>query len=132
LRSDLERRNVEQAPEVVVGSSNVAVPAEGRLVLHRMRVAAFEVTEHQLSLITVTGQDAGVEFNVFIASASIAFTILLALYTTDIPKPDVASWWRGGLIAFTVLALTFLVIWIRKRRLFSDIIAEIKNQKLGH
>jgi hypothetical protein len=122
----------QQKPEVVPGSSNVTVIAEGRVAMHRMQVAAFEVTEHQLRLITVTSQDAGIEFNVFIACASVAITILLALNTTEIPKPDMALWWRGGFVSFSVLAVVFFVMWVRKRSEFKDILVEIRNQKLDH
>ena len=94
----------EQKTDVVVASSNVTVVAEGRVAMHRMHVAAYEVTEHQLKLITVTGHDAGIEFNVFIASGSVAMTILLALSTNDIPKPQVSEWWHSGLIAFAVFS----------------------------
>lgn len=120
-----------QQPELVAASANVEVATEGRVAMHRMRVAAFEVTEHQLELITVSGQDAGIVFNVFITCGSVAITIFLTLNTTTISDPQTAEWWRGGFVAFIVLALTFFIMWLRKRSLFKDTIKDIKDQRLN-
>jgi len=120
----------QQTPEIVPGSSNVTVIAEGRLTIHRMQVPVFEVTAHQLKLISVTGQDAGIEFNVFIACASVAVTILVALNTTQIPNPDAALWWRAGFIASAALAVVFFIIWLRKKSALTEILTEIRTQKI--
>ena len=116
--------------QLVPGSSNVHVVKDGRVGIHRMYVAAYEVTDHQIELLTVTGQDAGYDFNVFIASASVSITIALALYTTVIPDPRWSARWHGGLYTVVALCLIFFFRWRRKKSLFKGIIAKIRGQKL--
>jgi len=103
----MERRPEGEDVDVVPASSNVPVVEEGRVQLHRALVPLYEVSEEQLDLLTITGQDAGIEFNAFIACTSAAIATALTITTTQIPDQNVALWWRGSFVGFLGMAIVF-------------------------
>ena len=126
----MDRKPEDQEVAIVPASSNVPVVQEGRVQLHRAIVPLYEVSEEQLDMLEMTGQDAGIEFNAFVASTSAGIATALTITTTQIPDQTVSLWWHGACVAFIGLAIVFFVLWVRKKGQFKKIVVKIKSQKL--
>ena len=121
----LEKVNDTNVIPSIYNASTVSI---GNVMFWPGRWDVYPLTEHELDMLELKGQDSSLDLNAFIACSSSSLAIIATL---TIGHTTTASdrWWVSVLVSLVGLAVFFGIRWIKNRKALARAIAQIKERK---